>query len=351
MTPALLRKGAAKQHYRCLAMHGDQQPEACASASTSEDCRHAPASCTNQRNSRDITVGQTRASSQSFKLNGLPAQLLLGAVCSALAMPGSASAAESLSGGAVDVFRQFLEQVEAMGPWGAVVFVVAVMLSEMIPLFPTQPLSLASGLLFGGQKGALLMLIGVTLAATNAFLISRGVGRPLAEKIIKMEMGDGTEEGTGSSSVAGKLLEVQSAIESGSPWQQFTAIVLLRLTPVVPFSASNYILGLTPVQLPALLAGTVAGMSVWSLLYASLGGASRSLLDGDTDIADVFAELGEQSKALSQNVALVALGLGAVALLVAGISQATKKPEDSTLNTTEEEEAEQYTKEEAYHKK
>ena len=39
-----------------------------------------------------------------------------------------------------------------MGPAGAVVFVVVVMFSEMIPLFPTQPLSLASGLLFGGKQ-------------------------------------------------------------------------------------------------------------------------------------------------------------------------------------------------------
>lgn len=39
-----------------------------------------------------------------------------------------------------------------MGPAGAVLFVVVVMLSEMIPLFPTQPLSLASGLLFGGKQ-------------------------------------------------------------------------------------------------------------------------------------------------------------------------------------------------------
>ncbi len=54
-------------------------------------------------------------------------------------------------------------------------------------------------------------------------------------------------------------------------------------------SASNYILGLTPVQLPALLGGTVAGMSIWSLLYASLGAASRKLLDEGTDLEVLLA--------------------------------------------------------------
>lgn len=50
------------------------------------------------------------------------------------------------------------------------------------------------------------------------------------------------------------------------------------LQPVVPFSASNYLLGLTPLPMAPYLAGTAAGMAAWSLVYASLGGASRSLL-------------------------------------------------------------------------
>ncbi len=43
-------------------------------------------------------------------------------------------------------------------------------------------------------QGGLLMLLGVTLAAVNAFLISKGVGRPLAEKV-----------GAQSSSLSGQL--------------------------------------------------------------------------------------------------------------------------------------------------
>jgi len=59
--------------------------------------------------------------------------------------------------------------------------------------------------------------------------------------------------------------------------------------PPPPCSASNYLLGLTPVQLGPLVVGTVAGMSVWSILYASLGGASKALLEGGADLDVLLA--------------------------------------------------------------
>ena len=53
-------------------------------------------------------------------------------------------------------------------------------------------------------------------------------------------------------------------------------------------SASNYLLGMTPLELPAFMAGTVAGMTVWGVVYASLGGASRSLLKSGMDTEQLF---------------------------------------------------------------
>lgn len=44
------------------------------------------------------------------------------------------------------------DQVQQLGPWGPVAFIVAVICAEMIPLFPTQPLALSSGLLFGATE-------------------------------------------------------------------------------------------------------------------------------------------------------------------------------------------------------
>ena len=40
-------------------------------------------------------------------------------------------------------------EIETLGPWGPVIFVISVAAGEMIPLLPTQPLAIAGGLLFG----------------------------------------------------------------------------------------------------------------------------------------------------------------------------------------------------------
>jgi uncharacterized membrane protein YdjX (TVP38/TMEM64 family) len=157
-----------------------------------------------------------------------------------------------------------INSIEGLGPLGPAAFVVLVALMECIPLFPTQasppsahdhswvvviacnracpscflflpllqPFSLASGLLFGTQKGALCMLSGTTLAALLAYSIARGIGRPLAERIISAEM----SEGEGGGRVQRRLAEVQAKVEQGSFLQQAAAVLLLRLTPIVPFS-------------------------------------------------------------------------------------------------------------------
>lgn len=119
-------------------------------------------------------------------------------------------------------------------------------------------------------------------------MLSRGVGRKLAQRMLAAEIGETSSSSSSSNPVTAKLAEVQAVIASGGFWKQLSAVLLLRLTPVVPFSASNYLLGLTPVQVPAFMLGTLAGMTPWSIAYASLGGASRSLLDGGMDLGTLL---------------------------------------------------------------
>lgn len=79
------------------------------------------------------------------------------------------------------------------------------------------------------------MLIGVTFAGLGAFTVARGVGRPLAERIIKAEMAGHEKEGSSGGGMGATWQSVEQAIESGGFFRQLTAVTLLRLTPVVPY--------------------------------------------------------------------------------------------------------------------
>ncbi|KAK9825428.1 hypothetical protein WJX81_005382 [Elliptochloris bilobata] len=228
-----------------------------------------------------------------------------------LLAPDSAAASETASAGVL----AFLERLQEMGPYGPLLFVVTVAFAELIPLFPTQPLSLASGLLFGPRLGAALIVAATSVAATTAFYLARGVGRPLAEKVISSELRETGGSGGPGGAATRQLRRVNDAIEAGGWWEQFGAVALLRLTPVVPFSASNYLLGLSPLRFAPYITGTLAGMAVWSTVYASLGGASRALLHSGVEPDVLLADMADKAGAYTEDAAVAGLAVGAAVAL------------------------------------
>lgn len=154
------------------------------------------------------------------------------------------------------------DTVQDLGPLGPAAFVASISICECIPFFPTQPLAIGAGLLFGAGGGAALNLAGLCTASTLAFTLSRTTFRGVAEAVVKAETGGDGSDQDKPNPVKQQIEKAQQLIENGGPAQQFTAILLLRLTPVVPFSASNYVLGLTPVSYPPFIAATIVGATI-----------------------------------------------------------------------------------------
>lgn len=221
------------------------------------------------------------------------------------AWPNTANAAETLP---AEFIKGFLANVEHLGPYGPAFFVATMVGAEMVPLFPTQPLTIASGILFGAPKGALLALLSTSTAAVLSFQLSRRLGQKLAEKAVAGEISEETRQ-------SGIFSRVQNAVESGNFQQQVVAVMLLRLTPVVPFSATNYLLGATPLKFPAYLVGSLAGLTFWCTIYASLGGAGRELLKGGVSVDVLFEDLLNRASGYTQDAAIVMAALGISALL------------------------------------
>ena len=54
-------------------------------------------------------------------------------------------------------------------------------------------------------------------------------------------------------------------------------------------SATNYLLGISSVPFKPFIAATFAAMAVWGPLYASIGAASRGVLNSRGDVGAVFS--------------------------------------------------------------
>lgn len=140
--------------------------------------------------------------------------------------------------------------IHGLGPWGPVVFIAGYVLGA-VALVPGSVLALAGGALYGLVPGILVVSVSAVLGACAAFAVSRYVARRFIERHL------------GSSR---RFRAIDRAVAA----QGFTLVVLLRMSPIVPFGLLNYGLGLTGVRFRDYLLGSV-GMLPILFLYVYYG--------------------------------------------------------------------------------
>src|SRR5918992_2640003 len=75
-----------------------------------------------------------------------------------------------------DTLASFLEWVQSIGPWGAVLFAAAYVPAAVL-LVPGSLLTLGAGFVFGAAKGTVIVSLGSTAGATAAFIVGRSIAR------------------------------------------------------------------------------------------------------------------------------------------------------------------------------
>lgn len=145
----------------------------------------------------------------------------------------------------------FLERIRDLGPWAAAGF-VAVYAVATVAWVPGSLLTLAGGAIFGLVAGTAWSLAGALIGSTLAFLVARYLARSAVEQRL---------------SGSRRLSAVDEAIES----EGAKVVFLLRLSPVFPFNALNYALGLTGVRLRDFVAASAVGMIPGTFLYVYAG--------------------------------------------------------------------------------
>ena len=183
--------------------------------------------------------------------------------------------------------QQALQWLEGLGYWGPVLFAVIYVIITVL-LIPGSILTLGAGAVFGVIPGTIYTSVGSTIGATCAFLLGRTLMRDWVERKVKSSP---------------KLQAVDEAVER----EGGRIVFLLRLSPLVPFSISNYVYGLTRIRLGAYVLASWIGMIPGTLLYAYIG-----------SLVQRFAELGaaEQTTTTGEWIMYI---VGLIATIIATV--------------------------------
>jgi uncharacterized membrane protein YdjX (TVP38/TMEM64 family) len=163
-----------------------------------------------------------------------------------------------------DTLVSFLEWVQGIGPWGAVLFAAAYVPAAVL-FVPGSLLTLGAGFVFGLAKGTVIVSLGSTAGAAAAFLVARSLAHDwVARRIARRPA----------------LVAIGRAVET----EGFKIVLLTRLSPVFPFNLLNYAYGVTSVPFRTYVLASWIGMLPGTIMYVYLGSAANSLatvLSGD----------------------------------------------------------------------
>lgn len=200
---------------------------------------------------------------------------------------GKAAAGVLVAAGLVLLFRllplgawieTFRDWARGQGAAGAVVFGLVYVAASLVPGGPAALLTLAAGAVWGLLAGTVLVSVASTTAATLAFLLARTL---LHERVQKRAEGNA------------RFRSLYRAIER----EGARIVVLVRLSPVFPFTFVNYAFGLTPVKPLAYVVASWLAMLPGTLAYVYFGSA----------VGDVASSATPGQKAIR-----IALGVAAV---------------------------------------
>ncbi len=177
-------------------------------------------------------------------------------------------------GGKEEIFSVVLrltEQLNGYGTTGQAIFLAVLFLASLTGIIPLSILAIASGALYGLLTGFLLSAIGINFGALIAFLLSRYAYR---SNIDDWE----------SRHLSIQHLDNEIAVRG------WLFVLLLRLSPVAPYSLASYAFGLTRISMGAYMLGSIgATPALLAYVYTgSISGMALMTLTGNTTELNSF---------------------------------------------------------------
>ena len=161
-----------------------------------------------------------------------------------------------------------------------------------VAMLPGSVLTLAAGFAYGPLWGVAVASPASVAGATAAFLLGRTLLRGWAERRIRAST---------------QARAIDSAVER----EGFKLVLLLRLSPLIPFDVLNYVLSLSRIRLGTYVLASFVGMLPGTVLYVYLG-----------SLAATAAEI--RSPGTDGGPARIVLYIGGLVATVAGVVVATR---------------------------
>lgn len=154
-------------------------------------------------------------------------------------------------------------------PYGPLLIFGVYMVSTvfMLPLFG---LHLIAGYEYGTLVGTGIVLTAEVIAGCIVFLVTRHFIRPYVREMLNKRMG-------------GAFKSFDEALSSGA----LKMVLLIRLSPVMPATLTNYAAGCTSIDVWRFAIGTAAGMFPGTCAYVNLGSLGRSAKEGHVSPATI----------------------------------------------------------------
>lgn len=135
------------------------------------------------------------------------------------------------------------------GIWAGILYAGLYAAISLAPL-PAAVFTLAAGALFGVTEGLVVVEAGASVGAVIGFWLARVLGRDFVAR------------------VSGASIEW---LDERFARRGVLAVLAVRLLPVLPFAAVNYVSGLTSIRFRDYLAGTAVGILPAAAAYVVLG--------------------------------------------------------------------------------
>ena len=140
--------------------------------------------------------------------------------------------------------------INELGVYGPLIIILLISAAIIISPLPSAPIALVSGVLYGHTLGTIYVVIGSTLGALSAFIISRKLGHNFFSKKF-------------NSKITVKIVNSQNLL--------MLFVFATRFAPFISFDVISYAAGLTNLTILRFFIATLLGIIPISFTLAHIG--------------------------------------------------------------------------------